>query len=39
MRFEGSRTPEIEEEEIPVAVRSAGKVSARRTGMAVCMAK
>lgn len=35
----GSSTPFMDEDVIPIAVRSAGNVSAIRTGRAVCMAK
>lgn len=37
--FAGSSTPVIEEDVMPIAVRSAGKVKAIRTGRPVCMAK
>lgn len=35
----GSSTPLTDEDVVPIAVRSAGKVRAMRTGSAVCMAK
>lgn len=35
----GSNTPDNEEDVMPIAVRSEGKVRAIRTGSAVCMAK
>lgn len=37
--FWGSSTPAIEDDDMPMAVRSAGNVRAMTTGRAVCIAK